>query len=344
MRTSDYITYLFLNSFIWLCAISLHYSNGIYYVIISAANLVLMSVTLVYRKDQIKSSEKLKMAVAVSEQKISGAFLKARGRFCRSHPAFEFYQYSSGGARGPLQGRPLKLPMGWRVDEELTKSWPIVEQLCLQSLAVAIFCCFSPTKTAHKIRLAGSSPRVGHGLPTFDTNISALKLQGSFLKRSFGSGSEKGSFGKGVFSEKSEFSREFRDSRESREPTGCGKQKRIRPLSRDSRESRDFRDSRDCSSEKTPFIMTPFSGPDWQHPNSGWVRAHLRGGNGKGGIRICLPVHCLSAPSDRQPYCHRNATSSPCWRTTKLRATIACQYSVGTSRHGDIVLRSRSSR
>ena len=69
-----------------------------------------------------------------------------------------------------------------------------------------------------------------------------------------------------------------------------------------------------------------------------------RGGNGKGGIRICLPVHCLSAWSDRQPYCHTNATSSPCWRTTKLRATIACQYTVGTPRCGDMVLRSRSPR
>ena len=40
-------------------------------------------------------------------------------------------------------------------------------------------------------------------------------------------------------------------------------------------------------------------------------RAHLKGGNGKGSIRICLPVHCLSARSDRQPYRHTNATSSP---------------------------------
>ena len=43
----------------------------------------------------------------------------------------------------------------------------------------------------------------------------------------------------------------------------------------------------------------------------GQDRPHLKGGNGKGGIRICLPVHCLSARSDRQPYCHTNATSSP---------------------------------
>ena len=34
------------------------------------------------------------------------------------------------------------------------------------------------------------------------------------------------------------------------------------PFSRDSREFRDFRDSRDFSSGKTPFVMTPFSGPE----------------------------------------------------------------------------------
>ena len=39
--------------------------------------------------------------------------------------------------------------------------------------------------------------------------------------------------------------------------------------------------------------------------------AHLKGGNRKGGIRICLPAHCLSARSDRQPYCHTNTASSP---------------------------------
>ena len=80
----------------------------------------------------------------------------------------------------------------------------------------------------------------------------------------------------------------------------------------------------------------------WRAPSA--FRAHLKGGNGKAGIRICLSVHCFSARSDRQPYCHTNATSPPCWRTTKLRATIACQYSVGTSCRGDIVLRSRSPR
>ena len=79
------------------------------------------------------------------------------------------------------------------------------------------------------------------------------------------SGSEKGVFWKRGSFQKSPFSRdsrEFRDFRVFREPPGCGKQRRIRPFSRDSKESRDFRDSRDCASEKTPFVMTPFSGPE----------------------------------------------------------------------------------
>ena len=68
-------------------------------------------------------------------------------------------------------------------------------------------------------------------------------------------GLEKGSFQKSPFSRDC---RDFRDSRDSRESPDCGKQRRIRPFSRDSREVRDFRDSRDSSSEKTPFVMTPF--------------------------------------------------------------------------------------
>ena len=86
---------------------------------------------------------------------------------------------------------------------------------------------------------------------------------------------EKGSFGKGVFwkrglLEKGLFgkvrvlkileSREFRGSRDLKEPPECGKEKRIRPFSRDSRASRDFRDSRDSSSAKTPSRNDPFSG------------------------------------------------------------------------------------
>ena len=65
---------------------------------------------------------------------------------------------------------------------------------------------------------------------------------------------------------------------------------------------------------------------------------------GKNGVRNCLPVACLSVLSDRQPYCHTNATSIPCWRTTKFCAAIACQYIVGASRRGDIVLWCRSPR
>ena len=67
---------------------------------------------------------------------------------------------------------------------------------------------------------------------------------------------EKGSFQKGPFSR---VSRELRE-RDSAEPPDWGRQRRIRPFSRDCRE---FRDSRDFPSEKTPFIMTPSSGPEF---------------------------------------------------------------------------------
>ena len=47
----------------------------------------------------------------------------------------------------------------WRgIDQELTNFWAT---LCVQNLALAISCCFSPTKSAYKIRLARSWPRVG---------------------------------------------------------------------------------------------------------------------------------------------------------------------------------------
>ena len=88
----------------------------------------------------------------------------------------------------------------------------------------------------------------------------SLKISGSekgvFWKRGL---LEKGSFQKSPFSRDS---REFLDSRDFREPPDCGKYRRIRPFPRDSRESRDSTDSRDSSSEKTPFVMTPFSGPE----------------------------------------------------------------------------------
>ena len=81
------------------------------------------------------------------------------------------------------------------------------------------------------------------------------------------SGSEKGVFWQRALFRKVHFLEilEFRDSRDFREPPHCGKQRRIRRFSRDSRELRDFRDSRDSSSEKTPFVMTPFSSPALFH-------------------------------------------------------------------------------
>ena len=36
----------------------------------------------------------------------------------------------------------LAASMGWGVGEELTKSWPTFEHLCVQNLALAISCCF----------------------------------------------------------------------------------------------------------------------------------------------------------------------------------------------------------
>ena len=90
------------------------------------------------------------------------------------------------------------------------------------------------------------------GLPKLSVNYPLI----GFGKRGL---LEKGSFQKSPFSRDS---REFRDSRDFRESPNSGKQRRIRPFSRDSREFRDSRDSRDPSSEKTPFVMTPFSGPE----------------------------------------------------------------------------------
>ena len=88
---------------------------------------------------------------------------------------------------------------------------------------------------------------------------------------------KKGSFGKGVFPEKSifleilEILRDSRDSRDFREPPDSGKQRRIRPSSRDSREFGDFRDSRDFSSEETPFAMTPFPVPSCGLNLARWI-------------------------------------------------------------------------
>ena len=60
----------------------------------------------------------------------------------------------------------------------------------------------------------------------------------------------------------------------------------------------------------------------------------------EGGVfAFALPVHgCLSAWSDRQPYCHTNAMSCPCWGTTKFCATMASQDLVGASGRCDIAM------
>ena len=97
---------------------------------------------------------------------------------------------TSGVARGLLQGRPLQLPMGWGVGDELTKSRPTFEQLCVQNLALAISYFFYPTKSAYKCTIKSGWLEVDQELdnswPTFDTNISVLKLQGSYLQWSSG--------------------------------------------------------------------------------------------------------------------------------------------------------------
>ena len=82
--------------------------------------------------------------------------------------------------RGLLQGRPL-LPTGWGAGEELTKSWPTSEQLCVQNLALAISCCFSPAKSMYNIRLVRSWPRVGHGLANFWHEHFRVEIAGVFL-------------------------------------------------------------------------------------------------------------------------------------------------------------------
>ena len=79
----------------------------------------------------------------------------------------------------------------------------------------------------------------------FSTLFNRVRKKGSFWKR--------GLFGKVHFLEILE-NLEILEFLEK--PPDCGKERIIRPFSRDSRDSRDF-----CS-EKTPFVMTPFSGPD----------------------------------------------------------------------------------
>ena len=123
-----------------------------------------------------------------------------------------------------------------------------VAQKKAQGLAHATFGLSSPRNEAHKLLGGGGGPKLGiSGGPKQDIGFGKRGLL------------EKGSSQKSPFSRDS---REFRESRVSRETPDCGKVRSFRPFSRDSRESRDLRDSRDFSSEKTPFVMTPFSGPE----------------------------------------------------------------------------------
>ena len=55
---------------------------------------------------------------------------------------------------------------------------------------------------------------------------------------------------------------------------------RIFLINRDSKEFRDFRDARESSSEKTPFVMTPFAGSEPQKR-----------------VDVCVPCSCPSLAS-----------------------------------------------
>ena len=104
---------------------------------------------------------------------------------------------------------------------------------------------------------------------------------------------EKGSFQKSPFSRDS---REFRDSRVSRKPPDCGKQRRIRPFSRDSRE---FRDSRDSSSEKTSFVMTLVIFPSDYRLVTGehWTGSPYKSIDQIGKIVPKMSENCVFSPS-----------------------------------------------
>ena len=76
-----------------------------------------------------------------------------------------------------------------------------------------------------------------------------------------------------------------------------------------------------------------------------YIRAHLKRGVTERGV---FAFACQYIVSLRRRTGNRTVTQMRhpllVESTTKLCATIACQYTVGTSRHGDIVLRSRSPR
>ena len=66
-----------------------------------------------------------------------------------------------------------------------------------------------------------------------------------------------------------------------------------------------------------------------------WRFGHMS----KGGIRICLPVHCLSARPDRHPYSHTNATSPPCSEDQIVRDNrlpVHCRH-LAPQRHRTVI-------
>ena len=70
----------------------------------------------------------------------------------------------------------------------------------------------------------------------------------------------------------------------------------------------------------------------------------LKGGNGKGGIRIYLPVHCLSARSDRQPDSHKCDILALLKDDQIVRDNCLPVHCRHVACRGDIVLWSRSPR
>ena len=71
---------------------------------------------------------------------------------------------------------------------------------------------------------------------------------------------QKGSFGKGCF-QKSHFLEILENLEILERPQTVKNKGQSQSFSRDSRECRDCRDFRDSSSEKTPFVVTPFPVP-----------------------------------------------------------------------------------
>ena len=98
----------------------------------------------------------------------------------------ERVEFFSGVVRGLLQGRPLQLPMECGVAEELTKSWPTFDQLCVQNLARAISSCFFSYQERGQNPAGQKLTKGCTWVANFLHEHSVLKLQGSFLQKSSG--------------------------------------------------------------------------------------------------------------------------------------------------------------